>query len=89
MGNHKRDFHVDAMVKKEKDSVFPCLPCWSQRPGQGRRAAPAWCGLTGPEVEEEAGKLLHPWLRVHPLLTLSFFSFLPVDQKPPRYFRLS
>lgn len=35
-------------------------PYWSQKPGQGRRAAPAWCGLRRTEAEEEVGKLLHP-----------------------------
>lgn len=56
---------------------FPHLPCWSQRPGQGRKSVPIYCGLARLEAEEEAGKLLHPWLEIHPLLfRVSFLAFV-------------
>lgn len=56
---------------KRRSPCFPGLPCCCQRPGQSRRSAPAWCGLTRPEAAEEAGKLSHPWLKIHPLLRVS------------------
>lgn len=64
----------------ERETGSPCwpgLPCCCQRPGRSRRAAPAWCARRRPEAAAEAGKLSHPWLKIHPLLRVSatFLSF--------------